>query len=259
MIAAMLGASCEADLLKQASSSQRQMSITACEEREALLTTLRETQPDAVVFPAVDGHGLPTAPLIGQCATAFPQVRLVVLCCLPPARANALLAASRAGARVLVTSASTDIAGLLGNGRTGRIEHLLPDCVTFACVQPQLLRDFLDAAVRTVVTNGHVAALAQRLHVSPRTLSRHARSAGLASPSTVLAAVRLLWATAMLESSSRNLGAVARATGLGTANRLLLIAREHMVPLVGAGEPRHLPCYGDTFRHVIRSLGGRVD
>ena len=218
------------------------------------LARLRTGDFDAVVFPVVDGRGLPTAPLIQQCAVEHAESVLFAICCLPPKRANALLAAARAGARVVVSPSVEELAAALGDCVNPYASH---DATrrTLETIEPPFLRAILANATRTVGENGHVASLAASLDVSTRTLSRQLRRAGLPSPRAVLAVARLLVACAARESLPEGEGAGSAPTEAAASPRQLRrIAKRYAVPL---GDGR-LPRFSDALAAVVRTLGGQV-
>jgi len=225
--------------------------------RLAVLARLRGGDFDVVVFPVVDAHGLPTAPLIQQCAAEHSRSALFAICSAPPLRANALLAAARAGAQVLVAPGEAELNALL----TDRLGAVAPHDATrrtLEAIEPPFLRAILAGATRTAGENGHVGSFAASLDVSTRTLSRQLRRAGLPSPRAMLAVARLLVACAARESSADADGAASARPDAATSPRQLKrIARQFAVPL---GDGRHptLPRFSDVLGAVVRRLGGQL-
>lgn len=257
VLGALLDAVPEASLLTLASADA--LRIVHEPSRGAVLTRLRTGEFDAVVFPVFDGSGLPTAPLIQQCAHENADLTLLAICCAPPARTGALLAAARAGAQVVVAPSAPELSALLRE--TARRHVQRPDFARerFHGVEPAMLRDMLEVAVDVVVQGGHVSALASRLNVSPRTLVRRLHTAGLPSARALLTAARLLWACATIESAAgRDIALTARLCGFGTTNRLIRTARQHAVLIDGAAHPT-FPAYGDALAAVVGAAGGRLE
>jgi hypothetical protein len=227
--------------------------------RVAVVARLRSSDFDAVVFPVLDGRGLPTAPLILQCAAEYPRLLLLAVCCAPPARASALLAAARAGAHVIVSPSVPELRALLCDLSPPGARRPIVTRGDFDRVEPRFLRDVLGAASQTVAENGRVGDFAATLHVSARTLSRRLRQAGLPSPRALLAAGALLCACAGLESlPNRDAAAGARLPELASARHLMRIARRYGVPVGGDRRHPSLPCFSDALAAVVTTLGGRL-
>src|SRR4051794_18516440 len=86
-VGALLDEMPEAALLRRAITDP--LHVADEPSRLAVLARVRSGEFDAVVFPVVDGRGLPSAPLIQQCAAEHSRVVLFAICCAPPLRANA--------------------------------------------------------------------------------------------------------------------------------------------------------------------------
>jgi AraC-like DNA-binding protein len=256
VLSALLGESPEAALLEEAARPPAIIQVAAT--RTAVRTALRAARHDVIVFGTLDHDGLPTAPLIGRCVRQQPGSTILLLCASPPPRTGALIAASRAGARVLVSPTVVDVASAIARATRLPAYDLVLDCDTLASVQPPMLRELLCAASRTVVEDGRVDTLARHLRVSPRSLSRHTQLAGFAPPRAFLSAARLLWACACMESARYDLSAVARTTGFADLHALVLATRRHLPPLSGTTSLVRLPTYREALGHVVSSLGGRL-
>jgi transcriptional regulator GlxA family with amidase domain len=207
-----------------------------------------------------DGSGLPTAPLIQQCAHENADLALLAICCEPPESTSALLAAARAGARVVVGPSASELRALLRE--TSRRHPQRPDFSreSFQGVEPAMLRDVLTIAAEVVVEGGHVGALASRLNVSPRTLVRHLHAAGLPSARTLLGVARVLWACAIVESApSRDMAVTARLCGFATTSRMLRAARHYAVAVGGSANHPILPSYDEALAAAVGAVGGRLD
>jgi len=258
VLGALLDAVPEASLLTHASAEALQ--IVHEPSRIAVLTRLRADAYDAVVFPVFDGSGLPTAPLIQQCAHENADLPLLAICCEPPEGTTALLAAARAGARVVVAPSPLELSALLRD--TARRSAPRPDFThqRFHGVAPPMLRDVLTVATDVVVEGGHVTALASRLNVSPRTLVRHLRTAGLPSARTLLGAARVLWACATMESApGRDIAGTARLCGFGATSRMIRAARQYAVLVGGSAVHPIFPSWSDALAAVVGAVGGRLE
>jgi len=256
VLAALLGDTAEAVVLRQAVRPPALLSVA--NTRAGVLAALNDRMHDVIVFPMQDQDLLPTAPLIRMCLREQPSSTVLVLCAAPPSRSGALLAASRAGAQVLVTPTAADISSALTRATRMSGHDVVPDCETLASVQPLMLQQLLCAASKAVAIDGRVRTLAQQLHVSTRTLSRHTQRAGFGSPRALLAAARLLWACAFMESSRYDVNAVARKTGFKDVRSLTYATSRYAVRLSPPSTEARLPTFQDALRHIVGSLGGRL-
>ena len=256
VLGALLGASPEASLLRQAVRPPAE--LRRIEDRLHILAAVREFAPDVVVFAPQDSDRLPTAPLIDLCARERCDTRIVLLCAAPPPRSQAIIAAARLGARVLVAPTANEFTFVLTRmARPSALERAL-DCEALAAVQPPMLRELLCAAAKTVAEDGRVDTLAKHLEVSTRTLSRYSHQARVAPPWSLLSAARLLWACALMESSRGDARAVARATGFRDSQALMLATQRHLVPFSNHNSGFRLPPYRDALRHVVGAIGGHL-
>jgi AraC-like DNA-binding protein len=256
VLGVLLGTTPEAKLLRQA--IRPPTLLWNVEDRLRVLAALREIAPDVVVFGMQDRAQLPTAPLVSQCVRVRPGCRIVLLCAAPPRRSGAILAASRAGARVLVAPTPNELSSLFQRIARSLVSEPVLDCEALTPVQPPMLRRLLCAAAKTVAGDGGVGTLARNLRVSTRTLSRYTRHASLLPPHALLGAVRVLWACALMESAGRDLGAVARATGFAGPAAMRVAVRRYLAPIVTDDATTPLPTYHDALRQVVDALGGRL-
>ena len=256
VLAALLGESAEAEFLRQA--IRPPTLLRSVEDRFRVMGAIRESAPDLVVFAAQDRDRLPTAPLIEQCSREHPDAWIVVVCLAPPPRGGMLLAAARAGARILVAPTSVEFESLLARAGQSSAAAIAVDCESLSVVQPPSLRRLLCAAAMTVAEDGRVSTFARHLGVSTRTLSRHTRSCSVASPRAVLSAVRLLRVCALMEHSRRDIGSAARATGFLGSHAVLTAMRRYLnfrsTDLLSVAVPR----YRDALHHIVGALGGHL-
>jgi len=256
VLGALLGESAEDALLQQA--IRPPIAFRRVENRFRVLEAVREHSPDVVVFAVQDRNRLPTAPLISECARARPGIRIVLLCAAPPPRGGVILAAARAGARVLVAPTPNELAAILERIARSLASERALDCDTLAAVQPPMLRQLLCAAAETVAGDGRVDTLAQHLRVSTRTLSRYTSRTSVAPPKAVLSAVRVLWACALMESARRDAASVARATGFAGPNAMRVAMGRYLSPIGADNSATSLPGYRDALRQIVVVLGGHL-
>lgn len=256
VLAALLGESAEGDLLRRA--IRPPTLLRSVEDRVRVLAAIRASAPDLVVFAAQDRERLPTAPLIEQCSREHPDTRIVVVCLTPPPRGGMLLAAARAGARILVAPASYELESLLARAGQSLASGIVVDCDSLSVVQPPRLRRLLCAAAMTVAEDGRVSTFARHLGVSTRTLSRHTRSCSVVSPRAVLSAVRLLRVCALMEHSRRDVGSAARATGFLGSHAVLAAMRRYLNLRSTDLTSVAFPGYRDALHRIVGALGGHV-
>lgn len=110
---------------------------------------------------------------------------------------------------------------LAARGRPLRslIERALPIYTSAAA------RSILSAATGIVAEGGQGKDLAKSLHITPRTLSRWCRKAGLPPPKRLLAWMRILLAAEFLDDPGRPVSAVALACGYAADSSLRLALR----------------------------------
>ena len=256
VLGALLGDSPEGALLAQA--ARPPIAFRTVENRVQVLAALREHTPHVVVFAEQDRNRLPTAPLIRECLKTRPGSRMVVVCAVTPPRSGAVLAAARAGARVLIAPTSDELAFVLARIARSLTSEFALDCAALATVQPLMLQQLLCAAAKTVAADGRVDTLAQHLRVSIRTLSRHTRRTSRVSPKALLSAARLLWACMLVETARPDLGVVARQVGFAGRQALLATLRHYLSSTSVEQSVALLPSYRDALRRVACALGGDV-
>jgi AraC-like DNA-binding protein len=256
VLGALLGASPEASLLRQAVRPPAE--LRHVEDRLRIVATVREHAPDVIVFAAQDSAGLPTAPLIDQCTRERSDTRIILLCASPPPRGQSILAAARAGARVLVAPMAENIAAVLWRMAQSSGLELALDCSALSTVEPIMLRQLLCAAAKTVASDGRVETLAQQLGVSTRTLSRHSQRASVVPPRSLLSATRLLWACALMELARRDLRALARITGFSGPHALLTAQKRYLYPFGVPSRGTSLPGYREALKCIVTALGGHL-
>ena len=256
VLGALLGESPEASLLRRA--IRPPAVLRRVENRLHTLAAVREYTSDVIVFGVQDADRLPTAPLIELCARERSDSRLVLLCAAPPRRSQAILAAARVGARVLVTPTTDEITSVITRMARPSALELGLDCEALAAVQPPMLRKMLCAAAKTVAEDGRVDTLARHLQVSTRTLSRYSHHGFRATPRALLSAARLLWACALMESATRDMRRVAHRTGFGGQQALLVEMHRYLTPFSRERHSSSLPCYREALEQVVTALDGHL-
>jgi AraC-like DNA-binding protein len=106
-----------------------------------------------------------------------------------------------------------------GRPLRGLVERALPSYTSASA------RAILSAASAIVAEGGQGADLARAMHITPRTLSRWCRKAGLPPPKRLLAWMRILLAAEFLDDPGRGVSAVAHACGYAADSSLRLALR----------------------------------
>jgi AraC-like DNA-binding protein len=109
--------------------------------------------------------------------------------------------------------------GARGRPLRGLVERTLPAYTSASA------RAILSAASSIVAEGGQGRDLAKALHITPRTLSRWCRKAGLPPPKRLLAWMRILLAAEFLDDPGRAVSAVALACGYAADSSLRLALR----------------------------------
>ena len=113
------------------------------------------------------------------------------------------------------------LTGARGRPLRGLVERALPSYTSAAA------RAILTAAASIVAEGGHGRDLAGTLHITPRTLSRWCRRAGLPPPRRLLLWMRILLAAEFLDDPGRPITAVARACGYAGDSSLRLALKRY--------------------------------
>ncbi|HVH08559.1 MAG TPA: helix-turn-helix domain-containing protein [Gemmatimonadales bacterium] len=164
-------------------------------------------------------------PLVATFVREFPGIATVaVLSHRDPEAPNTLLSFGRSGVR-----AAVDCTDPQGWQRLGQVLAETPEPVTarvLARLPPVLgpvsseARAFFTAVVELAPEIPTVAQLADRLHVSPDTLTSRFWRAGLPSPKTYLAGMRMVYAAHHLEAPGLTVDDVASRLDFGSGQSL---------------------------------------
>src|SRR5690606_34924246 len=123
------------------------------------------------------------------------------------------------GAEMPATALGRRLLAARGRPLRGLVERQLPSYTSAAA------RSILSAATSIVAEGGQGRDLAKALHITPRTLSRWCRKAGLPPPKRLLAWMRILLAVEFLDDPGRPVSAVALACGYAADSSLRLALR----------------------------------
>lgn len=214
--------------------------LEVVESWEELRARIPQAPPTAValVDPAHgDGRGGHPSPELHQLLGDFPALGVIAAVELgnDSRSAELLLTLGRYGvAEVVEVHSETSLPVLrhkLDRVR-GRVVYNLLEAklhFTLAAKAFKILALAVDVAE---ARGGYPKDLSRRFEVSPRTLNRMCKEAGLPSPRDLMMWIRTLFASRMLDSSSHDLVTVARASGYSSAwaLRRALIQTVGLVP-----------------------------
>lgn len=192
------------------------------EDRSALDSRVLGVGPAAVLFPPVDVNGLTCAPLIARVRDEAPDVPVIVL--VSPLRARVGLAESiRAGAEPATCRSRSELTSLIeGLSGVGFMSARELDAARalVSTLDPPFLVEYLVHCVRHAPRRLTVAALADLVGVSPRTLSRHLRCFGWPAPAEVIEWGQLLHASMLSWRFSASLLSLAHGSGFASQDDL---------------------------------------
>jgi AraC-like DNA-binding protein len=174
---------------------------------------VRERPVDAVLV-SVHRCAPEQVAALGRLVRDFPTVPTVALLSQHDAGASEmLLRLGASGVRqvVDVTSPSgwSRLRHIVGQPATRAVARIQAPILDSLAAAPADARLFVEALVRLAPDTPTVRSLAQRLHVRPSTLMSRFVRAGLPSPKNYLAAVRLLHAALLFETSGLSIADVA--------------------------------------------------
>jgi hypothetical protein len=169
------------------------------EDRRRVFERLHEVRADVLLLPPLDAAGVLTAPLVGRCALEAPATLCVVACAACHGAGQAILAAARAGAAIVLGGGWwSELRGHLRLNGTGIVEPLVTPATAGACIQ--LMQPAAPAAQHRVLLQCiveaprrlSVSSLAATLNVSRRTLVRYSTQRGWPPPRELIVWGRLL-------------------------------------------------------------------
>jgi AraC-like DNA-binding protein len=196
---------------------------------DELLDAVRTAPASAliVVDPYAGGSGDEPSIELSSLLNRFPSLTVLAAMEMKPGRAGDVLKLGHWGIVGIVDLDEETTAIALGHrliearGRPlrGLVERQLPTYTSAAA------RAILSAATSIVAEGGQGADLAKALYITPRTLSRWCRKAGLPPPKRLLAWMRILLAAEFLDDPGRPVSAVALACGYAADSSLRLALR----------------------------------
>lgn len=192
------------------------------------IARLRRRSPDLIVLSDCDAHHTPFLPLAERLRLVAPAIPLLVA--LGPYRdaPRTTTQFARLGSHLVYAQNPAELRATCEQvlecaaTRTGVTELFV---ALEHCTAPGGLHHFMRDILCHVHSAHNVVDLADQLHVSRRTLSRLARTAGWPPPGELLDWARILCATTLPEGKSAVRRERARAMGLGSDRGLQAISR----------------------------------
>lgn len=197
---------------------------------EELLDAVRVAPASALVvvdpYESSETPGQPTVEL-ASLLNRFPSLTVTAALEVRPGRLRDVLKLGQWGVVQVIDLEEETTALALAHrlmsarGRPLRslVEHSLPAYTSASA------RAILSAASSIVAEGGQGKDLAKTLHITPRTLTRWCRKAGLPPPKRLLAWMRILLAAEFLDDPGRPVSAVALACGYAADSSLRLALR----------------------------------
>jgi AraC-like DNA-binding protein len=215
----------------------KRFAFAAVESWEELRQRIRDASPAAVIV--VDpylGHGKQPAPALRSLLWEFPSATVLAALEIRADRFRDLHTLGTWGVVEVISLGEDDTPEAIGRrlrsvqGRPlqSLLDRSLPSNTTGQA------RSLLLAAAEVVATGGQARELARSLYLSPRTLLRWCQRAGLPPPRRVLAWMRVLMATELLDDPGRTVASVAHACGYASDNSLRRALQDflHTTPTV---------------------------
>ncbi|MQA88902.1 MAG: helix-turn-helix domain-containing protein [Gemmatimonas sp.] len=204
------------------------MELDEFAEWDELLDAVRTSPASAlIVVDPYAGSGKGPSIELSSLLNRFPSLTVIAAMAIGPGCGGDVLKLGQWGV-VGVVDLEEEVTGpalgrrlMAARGRPlrGLVERQLPSYTSAAA------RAILGAATSIVAEGGQGADLARALHITPRTLSRWCRKAGLPPPKRLLAWMRILLAAEFLDDPGRSVTAVALACGYAADSSLRLALR----------------------------------
>jgi AraC-like DNA-binding protein len=182
-----------------------------CDRQPELVALVENGLADVVMLDARDSAGASTLATVRRLKAGFPSIPIVLFCTLTPAISREMLEFARAGVNDLMLRGFDDVRSTLQAALAHAVEHsslseLLVELETLvpANVLP-MIRYCLENGDRPLT----VEDVAGALNVHRKTLVERLGSAGLPTPSSMIAWCRLLVTARLLEDPGRSAEQVA--------------------------------------------------
>jgi AraC-like DNA-binding protein len=185
--------------------------VRTCDQQDELIALVTEGLVGVVVVDVRDRTGAPTIAMVRTIRDGFPSVPVVAYCALTPDSSRDILALARAGVNDLILRGVDDVGVALRSVIATAQEHCGAKHVleTIAPLVPPSVVPFLRYSLEHARQAVTVADAASALGVHRKTLVDRLATAGLPTPSAMIAWCRLTLAAQMLEDPARSVEQIA--------------------------------------------------
>jgi AraC-like DNA-binding protein len=196
--------------------------VRTCDEQDELLALVTEGLVGVAVVDLRDRTGAPTLGMVRTIREGFPSVPVVAYCALTPDSSREILALARAGVNDLILRGVDDVGVALRSVITTAQEHCGAKHVleAIAPLVPPSVVPFLRYSLEHARQAVTVADAAAALGVHRKTLVDRLATAGLPTPSAMIAWCRLTLAAQMLEDPARSVEQIALLLDFSSAASL---------------------------------------
>ncbi len=236
----------------------RDYSFQAVDGWTTLMKAVREAPPSAVVIvdPLQEPGPLGISPQLHALSVSFPSIPILAALKIRVDAADLVRRLGKTGIVDIISIGHDDTPNALRQrlaGAEGRPLRLLMEQILPTDISGRA-RAIVDAATRTVSVGGCGHDLAASLQLSRRTLLRWCEAARLLPPRRLLAWMRILLASEMLDDGGRTVSDVARACGYSADSGL----RRVTMVFVGATptDLRRRGAFAGAAKHFLRELEG---
>ena len=196
--------------------------VRMCDQQDELLALVTEGLVGVAVVDLRDRTGAPTLGMVRTIREGFPSVPVVAYCALNPDSSREILALARAGVNDLILRGVDDVGVALRSVIATAQEHCGAKHVleAVAPLVPQSVVPFLRYSLEHARQAVSVADAAAALGVHRKTLVDRLATAGLPTPSAMIAWCRLTLASQMLEDPARSVEQIALLLDFSSAASL---------------------------------------
>jgi AraC-like DNA-binding protein len=196
--------------------------VRTCEQQDELLALVSEGVVGVVVVDLRDRLGAPTLHVVRAIREGFPSVPVVAYCSLTPETSREILSLARAGVNDLILRGVDDVGVALRTVITTAQEHCGAKHVldVIAPLVPPSVLPFLRYCLEHSRQTLTVADVAAALGVHRKTLVDRLATAGLPTPSAMIAWCRLTMVARLLEDPARSVEQIALLLDFSSAPAL---------------------------------------
>lgn len=234
--------------------------LRICERKSELLALVENGLANVVVCDARDSEGESTLSAVRLIRDSFPTVPVALYCAVSPSASRDLLDFARAGVTDLILKDVDDSK----QGLRATVASAADRCSATAITTElaPLVPPTIVPIIRFCLENGRraltVEEVADGLNVHRKTLVHRLSSAGLPTPSAIIAWCRLLVSARLLEDPGRTTEQVALLLDFPSGNSMRNMVRRYLG--LRAGEVRQnggLRCVLHAFKRELAQPGFR--